>query len=111
MSVRLVEIEKVRELLREGKFEEAKAFTNTLKDLPELIQGQMLSPKAASKLLNDNNWPIAERTLRRWCETEEIAGAKKVGGPGGSWFIPESSIRAIFDEPDSINRTINAARS
>jgi|GEM_PF-5883357 len=54
---------------------------------------QKISPKRAAAILKERDWPVAERTIRRWCESGELPNARKIGGV---WTIPDTDIDRII---------------
>ena len=65
------------------------------------MASKVLSPKSATKLLNDSGWDISERTTRRWCKTNVFKSAVKIVG---SWAIPETDVTSLL-HPDKTKST------
>jgi hypothetical protein len=51
-----------------------------------------LSPKEARAKLLDEGYDVTEKTVREWCHTQELRGAKKIQG---RWHIPPSAVERI----------------
>jgi len=55
---------------------------------------QRISPKEARAAFLKAGYDITEKTIREWCRTKELKGARKMNG---RWFIPPESVQQMCE--------------
>ena len=64
----------------------------------------IISIKEVQRIVQQHGRSIAERTLQRYCEKQQLDGQKRITAEGEKWFVRESSVFTRLKELDEFDR-------